>query len=206
MAQTEEVDIGVAESKLLDWLKNESKACTNEQVEYLQSCIQTEMKAASVDHPIATWLVIRALVCARISLKLLHTAEPQLWDLYEKLKEVGINIKFEVFKNLVVRNERKIVNDCGFRFLYLISDDNGDQEHLQHVLGNAFENNFGHFVEIAYNAMPCGDQNIRVCLRRQWQIVELLCNWYKIPPCIAFHAMLTIVVAWFNMDVWQINQ
>ena len=206
MAQQEEVDIGVAEHKLLEWLKNHSKECTEEQVVHLRDCIHTEMKDASVDQPIAIWLVIRALVCFQISLKLFHTAEARLSDVCEKLKECDVHINFDVFRKLVVSNERKIVNDCGFRFLYYTSDVNGNEDHLHHVLGKSFEDNFEQFVEIAYNAMPLDHPSIRVCMRRQWQVVQMLCTWYTVPPCIALHAMLTTVLAWFTMDVWQINQ
>jgi hypothetical protein len=206
MPQQENSKRGVAECKLVEWLKIHSKACTEKQVEYLTTCVRAEMKEVSVDKPMAMWLCIRALVCVQISMKLLHTAEPKLSDLCRKLKESGVDIEYDVFRKLVLSNERKIVNDCGFRFMYLITDHNDDDEHLQHVLGNAFEDSFEDFVEIAYNAMPHDDQNVRVCLRRQWQIVQLVYGWYKVPPCVAYHAMLTIVVAWFNMGVWQINQ
>ena len=203
MSESEKISLNVDEEKLVEWIKQQNKPCSSSSINELRTTVQAYMQPYVKDNYASKWLWINAVASFQISMKLLNHAVPRLFDIHHHFNELGIHVDVKTFSKLVVENERIILNTCNFEFLYMTTDKDGNEEHLHHLVGLGFEDNTGRFIDVACDAMEQSCSFAQVCMRRQWQVVQVLCRMYDVERSIAFHAMLTVVFAWFRMDVWK---
>jgi len=150
------------------------------------------------------FLLARSVACFLISCKLFEVLQPSIEGCLTVLKKTDL-ISKEDFASLVRAEERMIVRDCAFDFLYTYIHDNGKEEHLHSMLGKTFDGKRTLFFEVLECFINTQHQSVRWPMTHMWKNVNQLAEGFPVQGSTVIHAYMTTFMAWQKMKLWDSN-
>lgn len=146
------------------------------------------------------FLLARSVACFLISCKLFEVTIPSFEGCLKALNQIDV-ISKEEFASLVRAEERMIVRDCEFDFLYKHVDDDGNEEHLHSM--------FDGKMHLLLETLGCFLHTQHRCVRwpmiEMWNHINQLATTFPVQESTATHAYMVTFMAWQKMKLWDSN-
>lgn len=146
------------------------------------------------------FLLARSVACFRISCKLFEVTTPSYEGCLEVLNQIDV-ISTEEFACLVRAEERIIVRDCEFNFLYKHVDGDGKEEHLHSM----FDGKMHLLMEVLGSYLHTQHRCVRWPLIEMWNHIHQLANRFPVQESTQTHAYMVTFMAWQKMKLWDSN-
>ena len=150
------------------------------------------------------FLLARSVACFLISCKLFEVTVPSTENCLKVLNQLGV-MNTKEFASLVWAEEKMIVRDCGWHFLYLHADDNGKEEHLHSLFATAFDGRENLFGEVLLFFLHTQHRSVRWPMLEMWRHINQLSEKFPVQKSTAIHAYMATFMAWQKMKLWDSN-